>query len=306
MKTSLVAALFCISSVFYSCQSGTTRPDKGDTTKDSVTVGVKVLTDKIRFCESTYPYKNAMLIANFGTEQLNPLNTEGKGYILAYAGDQTSVFIPADGNLSAPKGMYEKNGYLFICDVNKIVVYNTLKLDDDPQVIRFPADDLFINDMAAAGDSLFVSVTNTGRIYRLNIGDLAALNKVKPEPWCHVPGANGMVMDGRSMYIASYPPDGNTTGENVVYCISDITKPIAEKWISQSGQYDGIALSPDGKTIYVSNWLPAGVIAIDKQTKAITNLNVGDGLVGPADMTLKDGLLYIPDLPNSRVVLYPL
>lgn len=32
----------------------------------------------------TYPYNGGILIANFGTEQLNPLNAEGKGYILYY------------------------------------------------------------------------------------------------------------------------------------------------------------------------------------------------------------------------------
>ena len=42
----------------------------------------KEVTDGIRYCESTYPYEGGMLIANFGTEQLNPLNSEGKGYIV--------------------------------------------------------------------------------------------------------------------------------------------------------------------------------------------------------------------------------
>ena len=40
-----------------------------------------IISDSIRFCESTYPYQGGILIANFGTEQLNPLNTEGRGYI---------------------------------------------------------------------------------------------------------------------------------------------------------------------------------------------------------------------------------
>ena len=45
---------------------------------------VEVVNEGIRFCESTYPYDGGILIANFGTEQLNPLNTDGKGYILYY------------------------------------------------------------------------------------------------------------------------------------------------------------------------------------------------------------------------------
>ena len=42
---------------------------------------VEIVNENIRYCESTYPYNGGILIANFGTEQLNPLNAEGKGYI---------------------------------------------------------------------------------------------------------------------------------------------------------------------------------------------------------------------------------
>lgn len=45
---------------------------------------VEIVNENIRYCESTYPYNGGILIANFGTEQLNPLNAEGKGYILYY------------------------------------------------------------------------------------------------------------------------------------------------------------------------------------------------------------------------------
>ena len=45
---------------------------------------VKEVNDGIRYCESTYPYQDGLLIANFGTEELNPLNSEGKGYIVFY------------------------------------------------------------------------------------------------------------------------------------------------------------------------------------------------------------------------------
>lgn len=37
---------------------------------------VAIVQDGIRFCESTYPYNGGILIANFGTSELNPLNSE--------------------------------------------------------------------------------------------------------------------------------------------------------------------------------------------------------------------------------------
>ena len=38
------------------------------------------------------------------------------------------TLVPADGNLNAPKGMFMRDNQLYICDVNKIVVYDLLKL----------------------------------------------------------------------------------------------------------------------------------------------------------------------------------
>lgn len=264
----------------------------------------KVLTEGIRFCESTYPYNGGLLIANFGTEQLNPLNTEGKGYILYYKEGKVNSFIPTDGNLSAPKGMFEKNDYLYICDVNKLVVYNLKDLAQAPQTVTFPADDLFLNDLAASGNTLYISVTNSGRIYTLDISQPATISKVSPVKWLDITGPNGIIIDGNSMYIASYPADGNTTEQNVIYKVADIKKPVAEKFFNVPGQYDGITLSADKKTLYISNWTPAGVTTVDMKSKKQTTLSVGEGLIGPADMTLKDGVLYIPDLPNSRVLIH--
>ena len=110
---------------------------------------VKEVNDGIRYCESTYPYQDGLLIANFGTEELNPLNSEGKGYIVFYKEGKNEVMLPADGNLSAPKGMFVRNNYLYVCDVNKIVVYNLSDKMQKPQVLRLPEGNLFVNDLAA-------------------------------------------------------------------------------------------------------------------------------------------------------------
>ena len=76
---------------------------------------VEIVNENIRYCESTYPYNGGILIANFGTEQLNPLNAEGKGYILYYKNGKMDTLVPADGNLNAPKGMFMRDNQLYIC-----------------------------------------------------------------------------------------------------------------------------------------------------------------------------------------------
>ena len=262
-----------------------------------------IISDQIRFCESTYPYEGGILVANFGTEQLNPLNSEGKGYIVLVKDGKSNVLIPADGNLSAPKGMFIKDNYLFICDVNKIVVYNLSKPQEAPQTIHFPEDDLFINDLAANGNTLYASVTNSGRIYQIDISNPANMNQIVPAKWVDIVGPNGLIIENKTMYVASYPADGTTTDANIIYQITDLTTPTPQPFITIPGQYDGIALSGDKKTMYITNWTPAGISAINMNTKEITPLQVDDKLVGPADITVTGDIMFIPDLPNSRVVV---
>lgn len=264
---------------------------------------VKIENEGIRFCESTYPYNNGILVANFGTEVLNPLNTEGKGYILFVKDGKSEVVVPADGNLSAPKGMFLRDGYLYICDVNKVVVYNISKKGTKPVTIQFPEGNLFVNDLVADKNYLYASVTNTDKIFRIDISNPAAPGK--PQEWATVAGPNGLLMIDGEMYVASYPADGVTKDVNVVYRIKNLSNPSPEKFIEVSGQYDGIALSKDRKSIYLTNWTPAQISRLNLSDKSLVPLkiNLQEPLIGPADITVANGKIYIPDLPNSRVVI---
>ncbi|OUQ54047.1 hypothetical protein B5E60_03790 [Alistipes sp. An116] len=268
------------------------------------TVSVEIFNEGLRYCESTYSYEGGILIANFGSTQLDPLNTEGKGYIVRYKDGASEVLIPADGNLSGPRGMYLRDGRLFICDVNKIVVYNLSNREEAPRVIALPEGEAFVNDLAAEGNSLYASVTNTGHIFRLDITDPAQPGE--PELWLEIAGPNGLVIRDGAMYVACYSPDGQARSEHVIYRIADLQNPVAEPFVTVPGQYDGIAFSGDGKSLYVTNWAPAGISRIDMQTREITpvELPLEQPLIGPADMTVAEGKIYVPDLPNSRVVIF--
>lgn len=268
----------------------------------SAQTDLSIVEDGLRFCESTLPYNNGILIANFGTEELNPLNDEGKGYIMYYKDGKTVTFIAADGNLSAPKGMLAQGDRLFVCDVNKIVVYNLMDKSAKPVIIRLPEGHLFVNDLVTDGKYLYASVTNSDRIFRIDISGNKGYN---PEEWLEVPGPNGLLINNGNMYVASYPADGNTTENNVIYKIDDIANPKLEKFVNIAGQYDGIATSTDGDYIYITNWAPASLSKVSLSDRSVTPVNISleNPLIGPADISVKEGYIYIPDLPNSRVVI---
>lgn len=270
----------------------------------SAQTDVSIMNSGLRFCESTLPYKGGILVANFGTDSLNPLNSEGKGYIMFLKDGKEEVFIPADGNLSAPKGMYSNGSKLFVCDVNKIVIYNLQDKSLAPVILNMPEGNLFVNDLVSDGKYLYASVTNTDKVFRIDIsGD--NVSEYAAQEWIDVPGPNGIFIDNGSMYIVSYPADGKTSEKNVVYKVDDISNPKLDKFIDVPGQYDGVALSSDGEWLYITNWAPAQIAKANLESKKmeVISLELDKPLAGPADISIAGGNIYIPDLPNSRVVV---
>ena len=104
-----------------------------------------------------------------------------------------------------------------------MAVYNLAAPNEKPKIVPFPEGELFVNDMALHGNTLYVTVTNTGSIYALNVARPSQLDTAGLKPYVTVPGANGIVIRGDTMYIASYPPDGVTTQDNVIYRIDNIS-----------------------------------------------------------------------------------
>lgn len=264
-----------------------------------------VITSGIKFSEGSVIYENTLLVSNFGTKESDPMNNEGKGYISKINGTSSEIFIPADGNLSAPKGMAIVDNHLLIADIGKVVIYNLNKKKEKPQIITMPTGNVFVNDIAIAGKYAYITVTNTGKIFKFDTSNLSNTTSYQLEEYTSIIGANGLVIDGKKMYITSYPADGKTTTDNVIYIIEDMDTPQPKKLITRQGQYDGIALN--GEKLYFSNWVNSEIGYIDLKTKEVSLITIdGAKLTGPADITIFQNKLYIPNLPSSEIVIISL
>ena len=301
MKRS-IAALFAGALFLTAC--GNQDSAFNNNVGDSITIAEeRVQTTLLKNNESTLPYDGGILISNFGADNFNPLNQEGKGFIAYYKNDSIMNYIPADGNLSAPKGMQVVNGYLFVSDVGKVVAYKLGDTTVKPINIPFPRNENFVNDIASDGTTLYVSVVNTGNVYRIDASDVNRYNSLTPIKYTNVPGANGLLVHNGKLYIASYPPDGATTEANVVYVVDKMNDPKPEKFITTPGQYDGLAISGDGNTLYVTNWDPVAVQAINMATKEITKVELENPIESAADLSIDGDWMYIPDLVGSKLII---
>lgn len=266
---------------------------------------VKQLDEGLRFCEAVYTYGDKLLISNFGSDELNPLTvTENKGYIMQYDGEVLSPFIEANGMLSAPKGMIVVGDFLYVADVNRVVVFDLSS--DAKRCFTLPqaSIDKFVNHFELVGDILLASVTNSDHILALQVESNGAPSMAGFQIYTYVPGANGLLYDNGKLYIASYNPSGTPDENNVIYVIDDLSNPEPRKFISRVGMYDGLALK--GDWLYFTDWVEAslGRVDINDTSKVeIIPLNLDKPLVGSAEIDFYQGALCIPDLPNSRVVL---
>ena len=228
-----------------------------------------VLTRNLQICYSVCPYQDGLLISNWGTDSINPLNQEGKGYIAFHKEGITSILIPADGTLSAPKGMAVKDDYLFVADVNKVVVYNLNETSGQPQVIPFPEGNDFVSDVVIVGNVLLASVTNTSSIYALDISNLAHIDVGSLAVYAVVPGATSLCVSDYHLFIGSSTTYGEPTEFNVIYMIDDLSNPVPQAITHRIGQYQDLALTSDGESLYF----------IDKNSDKLGRLEFATGVV---------------------------
>ena len=267
---------------------------------------VSVTREGIRFSESVLPHDGGLLISNFGSETMRPGSDERRGFILYRKDGKSRTLVAADRGLRQPTGMAVKDGRLFVCDAERLVVFNLERPEDAPQVVAFAPDDEVLNALALNGDTLYVSVTGTDRIYALDVSAPAHMDKVRPQLWLTLPGPNGMALGKQGkgvLYVVSSPHDyAHPTADNVIYRVADLDAPRAEKLPGGTpGVYDGAALSDDGGTLYVSEWHSASVKAVDIAT-GNTRIIYEEPGIGPADIAQEKGTLYIPDLVGHRVI----
>ena len=278
-----------------------------------------VIQEGIRSAECVRPYEGGVLIANYGSEHVPPGIDDRKGYILFRKNGQTSVLIPP-GVLHNPSGMAVKDHYLFVCDGKNLRVYNLERPETVLQTITFPAP-YYLKAAVVDGNTLYVSSDNVGQIFALDITHPENMNRIKPVKWLELHGARCMAVSEKGvMYITALPESGpditDADMENVVYRVSDLRHPKAEKFISRkiySGDpaadkntsiyYDGITLSEDQYALYVSDFRvkTGAILAVDIGTKEVRTIYETEGL-RPADLTQTEKALYIPDMKNHRVI----
>lgn len=256
-------------------------------------------------------YKNMILVSNYGYDVSNEL-VPGKGYICAIQGGVVKPFIRADGHLTAPKGMAVYENYLFVADINKIVVYNLKKIVNPPVEINFPPTEIVLSDLLVIGSMLLVSVNDTGKIFGIDLREFSSMGQSGAVLLGRVPGAGNMAVLGTNLFVNSFMSE--IRDSSVVY-VGSLTssegndfKPLSKQ--VSPGQYLGISVSEEKSMLLLSAlktddiYRPMIYLCPADGTGAPMAMDTGFDFSSPTSVLVQGKDFWILDHLQSKVFRY--
>lgn len=247
-------------------------------------------------------------------QKMSPSEKDGDGFIttLNRRGRVLSANAFPGVKLDAPKGAVIEDGVLYVADVDRVVGIN-IRLG----AVVWNADlsatgTKYLNDIVEDDGFLYVSATDIGKIFRLNIRN-GACEEIPTAAPLNAP--NGLALENGLLYIAEFATDASGAPAGKIKAIplaGTGPRPVAVVY-DVPGLYDGIAVEDEedffgneDDFVYFSDWAangkPGAVKKLNLRTREIKNVtNVP--VNGPADFIIEDGDLWLPAMRDRKIVI---
>lgn len=243
--------------------------------------------------ESVLLVGDRRFVSNMGPA-LDPLAKDGDGFISELDAAGQMVSARAFAGLNAPKGMASIGSVLYVADIDRVVGFDLASRD----VVFTAEGGELLNDLAVTNDhALVVTDTLRGTVERL---DLAT--KERTTIATNIAGANGIVVDGDTIYVCSLGTAlaGGSEPGDVVRLDADGSRHV----LAPHGLFDGIAL--DHGALLVSSWVAISPPTAGRMLRIaddVTELPLPEAMHGPADFAIDHARhqLWIPRSLDQRV-----
>lgn len=262
-----------------------------------------VITSNLRHPYAMCEYDGGILISNFGGDAVDYNNTKATGFVTYYKNGSNRVVISAGNGLYSPKGMAVKESFLFVADVNKIVVFD---LDGYKKVdeIEFPQGDAFVGDLLVMGNALFASVANYDRIYLLDITAPRQIDHTSLLEYVELPCPSTLKLMGEYILVSSNSFGKADREDKIIHIIDDLGNPSIRPIIHEHGDYQGLAFSPNKTRLIFCNQERNGYIGnLVFENGEYSYEQVTDDKSLLNSLLLLDGKMYICDLLNSKIYI---
>jgi len=220
----------------------------------------------------------------------NPWQKDNNGYIARLSADGSILNSSWATGLSAPKGMGIFGSYLYVTDIDEVVILNLsdgtiVKKIGHPQAQN-------LNDIAIdAGGNVYISDSKANCIFKLSSGNLQILSKDTA-----LVGSNGLYVDNGKLLCG--------TRNNIQQI--DLSTGKASLFIDNTGSIDGLE-SIDGRKYLISDWI-GHIYKVEKNKNKVLLLDTTPDVTNAADIgfNAKESIIYVPTFFHNSVVAYKL
>ncbi len=252
--------------------------------------------------ESVIVKNKDVYVSNVGKE-LKPTAKDGDGFISKLDTNGKIKELHFIDGLNAPKGMGIIGSTLFVADVDTVKGFD---IKTKKEVFSLSFDNVtFLNDITIKDNqSLFVSATDVGAIYEVNIKNKSYKKVID------FTTANGLFYKDGILYAAELGSSPKTMfdGKGKFYQIN-----LKNNKLTQLGSFEGVldGVQKVGNKVYVSDWVnfeKSGIIRVyDIKTKKESVLKV-EPFMGAADLWIdeKSNKLYLPQMIGNKLTIIEL
>jgi sugar lactone lactonase YvrE len=244
-----------------------------------------------------HPGTDSLFVSNVNG---SPDAADGNGFISQLSVDGKILNLHWIDELDAPKGLALNGDYLYVSDIDELVV---IDIAHKTIVQRYPAEGAkFLNDVAIDKQgNVYVSDMMTDRIYRLADDNLKL--------WFDAPsleGPNGLLVEHNNLIIGSW---GRMTDDFATEVAGHLKKIDLDTLELSSlgdktpiGNLDGV--EADGKGNYlVTDWMSGRLLLVSANGSSETLIEFEQGSADHTVMPERD-LIIIPMMLQNEVVAF--
>jgi hypothetical protein len=231
--------------------------------------------------------RNVIYVSNVAG---SPTDKDGIGFISRISPEGTVLVAEWVSGLNAPKGMAIEGNFLYVSDINRVVVIDIIR-GNIARSIEIPQA-TFLNDVVAdKNGDIYVSDSRKNAIYLVKDGKyevFAQSDRLK--------GPNGLYIESGKLLAGL---------EDRIVSIDLRTRRISD-YILNTGSIDGLV--PDGKGNYlISDWL-GHIHLVNPKKEKVQLLDTTPDKINAADIdyVISKKMLLVPTFGNNKVVAYEL
>jgi hypothetical protein len=244
--------------------------------------------------------EEAVFIADIGKE-MKPSEADSDGvlYKCAIKNISEKKKFNKTFKLNAPKGIVADKNFLYITDIDRIVVVN-IATGEKADEISFAGKGAFLNDITMLEENtLLVTATNHHELYAVIIQSKEIFNLSNKD----MEGANGIYLGKGKVFVCGFAD--KKLGKGGVYEYNLETNKISVV-LQQLGHLDGLKMYKD--KLIISDWggdyNHGKIWEVDPETKKYILLSDNKDLKSPSDFDIYGNTLLVPCIDTGEILVF--